>query len=296
VNDPVAVPGSGLDPGFAADAPPPTQADSPTDITPISPPAVVSGSGLAAPAAVNSSDPAAAEAGTAQATLEATSPADAQQGSAAETGDQTEWAAPVAPTAEPVTYVVFEQAVLEEVRALARDFALKFKFDASRDRTIEDLSQELRGYRQGLHATLMRPIAKDLISIYDELTSLARYHARSEEPGSALLARTLEGFATTVEETLARNGFEPFETIEAAFVGGRQRADSTELTGDTSLDGLVAARIAKGFEYGGHVFRPERVVTYRYSPQATTVGTPAAATVESPSASDVGIHPIQEDQ
>jgi len=217
--------------------------DSPTDITPISPPAVVSGSGLAAPAAVNSSDPAAAEAGTAQATLEATSPADAQQGSAAETAIRRNGRAS-RPTAERShTWSSSKRSSRRSVhwRVTSRSSSSSTRA-ATNDRGSQPGAQ---GLSQGLHATLMRPIAKDLISIYDELTSLARYHARSEEPGSALLARTLEGFATTVEETLARNGFEPFETIEAAFVGGRQRADSTELTGDTSLDGLVAARIAK---------------------------------------------------
>ena len=177
-------------------------------------------------------------------------------------------ASPVAAQPEP-TRPSIGNAILEQLQALEQDFALKMKFDESRDRTIDDLRTELQGYRRGLHLTLLRPIVTDLMTLQDELSSLARFHAQSGELGSAVLSRTLAGFATTIEETLARNGFVAYATVDETFDGRRQRADKTEPTDDPTLDGRVFARTGKGYDYESRVFRPERVVIYRQRAGAT---------------------------
>ena len=118
--------------------------------------------------------------------------------------------------------------------------------------------------------------------MHDELTALARHHS---EGGEEAFARTLESFARTVEDTLERNGFEPYSVESDDFDGSRQRADKAVSSAQVGLDGRVEARTGKGFAYGGKVFRPERVTVYRF--RADTVFTaPAGGQIETRAATD----------
>src|SRR5579862_6730335 len=61
------------------------------------------------------------------------------------------------------------QQVLTSLNQLRQDFETKLMYDASKERQIDGMHQELQGYREGLHFRLLRPMFHDLIAMYDDL-------------------------------------------------------------------------------------------------------------------------------
>jgi molecular chaperone GrpE len=147
---------------------------------------------------------------------------------------------------------------LREVRAemagLRTAFDDKLREDGAAQQVIDRLHAELQKYKAGLVLELLRPIAQDLIRLADDLDRVAC--------SSPEVAPLLAGFQTTVEEVLARYGFEPFQTEEPTFDARRQRAVKSVPTDDPALDRQVAQRLRKGFRYQDRVVRPELVAVY----------------------------------
>lgn len=156
------------------------------------------------------------------------------------------------------------QQLIDEMRALRQEFDTKIKYDASKERQIDSLHNELQAYRAGLHFKILRPVILDLISMHDDLSRLIESIPREEGviPISQVL-KNLESFQVTVEEILQRNGVEPYSVDGESFVSGRQRALQAIETDEPSLDKTVARRVRKGFEYDEKILRPELVMTYR---------------------------------
>ncbi|MEO6889178.1 MAG: nucleotide exchange factor GrpE [Ktedonobacteraceae bacterium] len=156
------------------------------------------------------------------------------------------------------------QQMIEEMHLLHQDFETKIKYDASKERQVDSLHNELQSYRAGLHFKILRPLVLDLISMHDDLSRLVESVSREEEMISiAQVLKNLESFQITVEEILRRNGIEAYSIEGETFVSGKQRVLQAIETTETSLDKQVARRVRKGFEYDAKVLRPELVMTYR---------------------------------
>ncbi len=172
-------------------------------------------------------------------------------------------AAPAAESGESALMVRMQQ-LIDEMRLLREEFDTKLKYDASKERQIDSLHNELQAYRAGLHFKILRPVILDLISMHDDLSRLLESMPR--ENGMIPLAqvlKNLESFQTSLEEILRRNGVEPYSVEGDVFVSGRQRALQAVETSEPALDKQIARRVSKGFEYEEKVLRPELVVTYR---------------------------------
>ena len=156
------------------------------------------------------------------------------------------------------------QVLVDEMHHLRQDFDTKVKYDATKERQVDNLHRELQSYREGLHFKILRPLFIDLIAIHDDLDKLIESMPREETFQTvAQMANNLRSFQETVEEILQRNGVEVYSVEGDAYVPGKQRALQAIETLDIALDKQIAHRIRKGFEYDGKILRPELVVTYK---------------------------------
>lgn len=138
-------------------------------------------------------------------------------------------------------------------------------------RMFDALHEELKDYKDGfLLESILKPIIRDLVSLYDDLTTI---HKQMEEcvvagagAGSTLSDR-LERMDTNlahhcefVVEILAR-----LEVTMMPIGSGRldkqaQRAVAVELVEDPELDMMVVRTVKRGFMWKARVLRAEEVV------------------------------------
>lgn len=153
------------------------------------------------------------------------------------------------------------EALISEMHELRRDFESKVKYDASKERQLNLMHEELQAHREGFHFRIVRPILLELISLYNDLSKLIESSA-----DNALLT-----VRDTVEEILRRHGTEPFAVEGDAASASRRRVVKVIPTADPDLDAKVARRVRLGFAYDDRVLQPEWVEAYRYAPSQNQV-------------------------
>jgi molecular chaperone GrpE len=157
------------------------------------------------------------------------------------------------------------QHLIGTMEQLRQEFDTKLLYDASKERQIDSLHNELQAYRAGLHFKILRPVILDLISMHDDLSRMIEGIPHTEDgmvPAARVL-KNLASFQVTIEESLQRNGVEPYSLESDTFVSGKQRVLQAVETTDSSLDKQIERRVRKGFEYEEKILRPELVTTYR---------------------------------
>lgn len=164
----------------------------------------------------------------------------------------------------------------ERLNALQRGFDQKLKYDEQKDKTIQRLHSELETYRQGLYAQMLRPIALDLIRLYNDLgdyyKTLEVFCLGIEDVTSPKLLRNLALFLDDIEEILRRNGFLIISTAPDTAVQTKyHKLMGTEPTYNPELNNCVAASLKKGLIYQRpegveQVLQPEVVKVFRYIP------------------------------
>lgn len=201
------------------------------------------------------------------------SSSDAPFPSLANTQENSNWNPPVevAASTRELEDVQNMQALSVAMEGLRRDFETKVKYDASKEQVIESLHRELQFHREGLHFRILRPLFTDLIMLHDEMAKL------HESIGSSLVyvsdqivpvAQYLKMFQDTVEETLRRNGAEPFISEGEVFLPNRQRSLKIIPTSDPALDKHIAQRVRQGFIYEDKLLRHELVEVYKFVPNS----------------------------
>ena len=152
------------------------------------------------------------------------------------------------------------QQINQQLASLAQAFDAKIKYDHIKDEQITRLHQEVEGYKNGLHLSLLRPIFDDLIAMYDDLGQIiGRYLDTLPEN----FIKSLRAFQAGILETLRRNGVEFYQEASPTYNSERQRVNQPIDTPDPAQDRLIARRVRPGFAYGGRVLRPELVDVYR---------------------------------
>ena len=150
------------------------------------------------------------------------------------------------------------------------------------------LHEELKSYKDGfLLQSVYRPIIRDLVSVYDDLTEIHRQitEAIGEGAGSAEESaatkkmlermRTMEmNLGHNVEfilEVLARLDVTQLPIVAGKLDKTSQRAVAVETTDNPDDDTLVVRLVKRGFLWHERVLRPEEVVVKRYrEPSSTT--------------------------
>ena len=151
-------------------------------------------------------------------------------------------------------------------------------------RMFDALHEELKDYKDGfLLESILKPIIRDLVSLYDDLTTIHRQMeecvAACDEPAGALLDRlrrmdtNLAHHCEFVVEILARLEVSMMPIGTGRLDKQSQRAVAVELVDDPELDMMVVRTVKRGFMWKGRVLRAEEVVLNKCK-QAAAIGTP----------------------
>ena len=149
------------------------------------------------------------------------------------------------------------------------------------------LHEELKSYKDGfLLQSVYRPIIRDLVSVYDDLTEIHRQiteaigegAASSEESAATKMMlermRTMEmNLGHNVEfilEVLARLDVTQLPIGSGKLDKCSQRAVAVDATDNPDDDTLVVRMVKRGFLWHERVLRPEEVVVKRYREPSNT--------------------------
>src|SRR6476469_4409699 len=134
-------------------------------------------------------------------------------------------------------------------------------------RLFDSLHEELLKYRDNfLYESLQKPFVRDLIGVYDDLTTLAtQLKTASEGRKSDLLMRWQDNLGNAIHNLL-----EVFHRLEVAEVEPKEFVDlaihrvaNYESTERAEDNGRIVKRIKPGFIWRGNVLRPEEVIALR---------------------------------
>ncbi len=182
-------------------------------------------------------------------------PAAAQEDFAAETGGASD------------NLLEAIQGIRAELNELAQDFDVKLKYDAHKNKVIDDLHQSLQEYRDGLLKKYLKRIFTDVIKIVDDVRKLTGHYREQpfSEANNAKLIQYLEDVAHDLEDTFAWEGVVSFNTESDLLDPVRQRVVNKIETADAAKDKMIAERLRPGYEWDGKVIRPEIVSIYIYN-------------------------------
>jgi molecular chaperone GrpE (heat shock protein) len=134
-------------------------------------------------------------------------------------------------------------------------------------RLFDSLHEELLKYRDNfLYESLQKPFVRDLIEVYDDLTTLAtQLKTASEGRKSERLTRWQDNLGNAIHGLL-----EVFHRLEVAEVEPKEFVDlkvhrvaAYEPTSRSEDDGRIVTRVKPGFIWRGNVLRPEEVIALR---------------------------------
>jgi len=134
-------------------------------------------------------------------------------------------------------------------------------------RLFDSLHEELLKYRDNfLYESLQKPFVRDLIGVYDDLTTLAtQLKTASEGRKSERLTRWQDNLGNAIHGLL-----EVFHRLEVTEVESKEFVDlamhrvvAYETTGRTEDNGRIVTRVKRGFIWRGSVLRPEEVIALR---------------------------------
>ena len=134
-------------------------------------------------------------------------------------------------------------------------------------RLFDSLHEELLKYRDNfLYESLQKPFVRDLIGVFDDLTTLAtQLKTASEERKSDRLKRWRENLANAIHGLV-----EVFHRLEVTEVESKEFVDlaihrvvAYETTKRKEDDGRIVNRVKRGFMWRGNVLRPEEVTALR---------------------------------
>lgn len=158
-----------------------------------------------------------------------------------------------------------QSTLKEALDRLFDSFEEKIKYDKARETIIDRLHKDLQDQKDDLHLTVLKPIASDLIKLYDDVGKLSAGHQAGDSSEKAgQLLKLFAGFRDDLEDILARYGFQAFETETDDFDPKQQRALQSLVTNDANQHRKIAERVRKGFNYGQRIIRPELVLVHVY--------------------------------
>ena len=138
-------------------------------------------------------------------------------------------------------------------------------------RLFNSLHQELKSYRDNfLRDSLQKPFIRDLIVLFDDLSSLASQMQNAAPPAEAKRGAlsqwcdNLENSLHSVVEIMNRmevNEIEQKDTVDRTL----HKVVSYEPADFPEEDGRIVMRVRRGFVWRGQVLRPEEVVAKRFS-------------------------------
>jgi molecular chaperone GrpE (heat shock protein) len=146
-------------------------------------------------------------------------------------------------------------------------------------RMFDALHEELKGYKDGfLLESVLKPIIRDLISLYDDLTAIHRQMQETVADAAKMPAEAAERLPvrlktmhTNIEhncefviEVLARLEVSMLPVGSGKLDKQTQRAVAVEMAEDPDDDGNVVRVVKRGFVWKTRVLRAEEVIIKKY--------------------------------
>lgn len=157
-----------------------------------------------------------------------------------------------------------------ELRNLSSAFETKLKYDAHKNKIIDDLHQSLQDYREGLVKKYIHRVVMDIIKVVDDIRKFTAHHRSqpaSDETYEKLLNYT-ETIASDLEDLFSWEGIMPFACEGDAIDLARQRILQRIATDDPEKDKTVAERLRPGYEWDGKIIRPEMISAFIYETES----------------------------
>lgn len=145
-------------------------------------------------------------------------------------------------------------------------------------RLFDAMHEEMRGYKDGfLFETIQKPVARDLITLWDDLTAT---HKRIREflekpltdPDTMVrevhhLGEHVDHATHAILEILGRLDVALVDPVTQKHDRTVQKAVAVEPAADASEDGAVVKSLRPGFTWRGRIIRPEEVVIKKFRPE-----------------------------
>ncbi|MDQ6861020.1 MAG: nucleotide exchange factor GrpE [Verrucomicrobiota bacterium] len=156
--------------------------------------------------------------------------------------------------------------VVEQLASLDAQMTALRNADTLNQRLFNSLHAELKSYRDNfLRESLQKPFIRDLVMLFDDLSSLANQMQSSDGAQGAVgrWSSNLENAVHALVEILHRmevSEIEPKEMVDRQF----HRVISYEPADFAEDDGRIVMRLKRGFIWRDQVLRPEEVVAKRF--------------------------------
>ena len=158
-----------------------------------------------------------------------------------------------------------------QMRKMDEHLAALRNTESVNHRLFNTLHQELKSYRDNfLRDTLQKPFIRDLIVLFDDLTSLQgqmRSAASSPDARQSVVGQWSDNLDNAIHallEVMHRmevNEVEPREIVDRTL----HKVVSYEPSDFAEDDGRIVMRVRRGFVWRDQVLRPEEVVAKRFS-------------------------------
>lgn len=178
-----------------------------------------------------------------------------------------------APPADGIDLITARvQAVVQaETERILGAFEHKLAYDATKQRQVDALHEEVQRHRAGLVARANRPLVQGVIRLHDDLDKLLI--ALRARPAAELTAAKFFGHLQEIQQDieilLDQNSVTTYREQDDEFRPTRQRAVGRVGTALPELAGKVAEHLRPGFEIGVEILEKERVSLYFTEPAAT---------------------------
>ncbi|HAO22581.1 MAG TPA: nucleotide exchange factor GrpE [Desulfobacteraceae bacterium] len=160
--------------------------------------------------------------------------------------------------------------VEKKTEHLDKEFQGKLKYDAHKDKIIDNLHQDLQAYKDDLLKKYLKNFVMDIIYVIDNIRRLTSHYASlplSEKDPIKLLS-LMESIPSDLEDIFSRQGIRTFTCDNNIFDPRRQRMLKKAETNDPSKDKTVAESLRPGYEWDEQIIRPEMVAVYVYQADA----------------------------
>jgi molecular chaperone GrpE (heat shock protein) len=173
-------------------------------------------------------------------------------------------------------------AVTALLTSLSEQLKETNRISQERESVIDRLHRENQKLKQGELQQAVLPIFRDLIRLYDDLTSTAYKYSDQAAAGNENIVKDLSCYGETVIDILYRYGVEKIEARTGDdFNSKEHKAVAAAPTAEQGQDRKISRIIRDGFRAEAKIIRNVEVEVLRYAaPKAEGAARDAAATEE----------------
>ncbi len=161
------------------------------------------------------------------------------------------------------------ESLEKQIEQLSNEFKSKLKYDAHKEKIIDNLHHELQQYKNDIIKKQSLSIILDMIKVIDGIRKFSAYH-KDKEPSESEFGKLLdfiESIPSDIEDVFLLHGVKTFTCNNEVIDPARQKIVKKTATTDKTKDKMITGTISHGYECDDKVIRPEmvQIVTYKNS-------------------------------